>query len=196
MRSVVDRNVVMRSIPVFPPVNTTRIVVAVETVVVCYKVETESWNIIHVSFVFYTSVAPVSIIPPMIHTFHQRNTILIENTNGRSLGTLKNAIIFKRDFFLCFLWLIHYYLVPRTDSAGRKDLQWYILLFFKARIWFLHTGIQRFLQTNYFVCVSQATEVQRSVIENLPRQYQRKFRTICRCICTHHCGHTFFLPWI
>jgi len=108
MWSVADRNVVIRSITVFPRININRVVVAVETVIVYCEVETESLKYNSGEFRVYTSVVPVSIIPPTLHIFHQLNTILIESKNERSLGTLKNVIIFRREvFFLCFLLLIH-----------------------------------------------------------------------------------------
>jgi len=63
MWSVVDRNVVMRSITVFPRININRVAVGVETVIAYCEVETESLKYNSGEFRVYTSVAPVTKAP-------------------------------------------------------------------------------------------------------------------------------------
>jgi hypothetical protein len=38
-----------------------------------------------------TSVSPAGAIPPMLHTHHHLNTLLIRRTSGRSLGSYKQS---------------------------------------------------------------------------------------------------------
>jgi hypothetical protein len=40
--------------------------------------------------------SPVSIIPPMLHLHLHLHVLLIKRTNGRSPGTLKNAVLFRK----------------------------------------------------------------------------------------------------
>jgi hypothetical protein len=40
--------------------------------------------------------SPVSIIPPMLHLHFQLHVVLIRRTNGRSPGTKKKAILFRK----------------------------------------------------------------------------------------------------
>jgi len=89
----------MRSIPVFPRIDINRVFVTVGTVIVYCEEETKSLKYNSGEFHFYTSVAPVSINPPTLHTFHQLNTIFIKSTNERNLGTLKKTIIFRKEVF-------------------------------------------------------------------------------------------------
>jgi hypothetical protein len=45
-------------------------------------------------------VSPVNIIPPVIQTFLHLHVFLIRRTNGRSLGTLQRAMIFRESWSL------------------------------------------------------------------------------------------------
>jgi hypothetical protein len=44
-----------------------------------------------------TSVSPVSVIPPMLHTDLQLNTTLTKRTSGRNLRTFQKAMLFRKS---------------------------------------------------------------------------------------------------
>ena len=79
-------------------------------------------KIIQVSFVF-------TLLLPLSASFHQCSTLIIililflsTAQMGEAWEPEKSDYLSEKRFLICFLRLIHYYLVPRTECAGRKDL--------------------------------------------------------------------------